>query len=169
MSPAIRRSDELAQMYQWMRPRTAMPVHGEMRHLLAQARLAEQCQVPQTIVTRNGEMIKLAPGPAAPIGEVETGRLVVDGTQLIAASSDAIKSRFRMVFNGTALATLVMDKDGKLKAPPQVTVHGLDDEKASAHGGLAGHIAEAIEELSPRKSATTMPCAKRRASRFAAP
>ena len=39
-------------MYQLVRPQIAVPVHGEARHLMAQARLAEQCQVPQAIVTR---------------------------------------------------------------------------------------------------------------------
>jgi ribonuclease J len=143
--------DELLRMYQTVRPRIALPVHGETRHLMAQARLAEQCQVPQTIVTRNGEMIKLAPGPAAPIGEVETGRLVVDGTQLIAASSEALKSRLRLVFNGAALASLVMDRNGKLVAPPQVTVPGLGDKETDDLGvRLGARVAEALAELSPR-------------------
>jgi ribonuclease J len=143
--------DELLRMYQMVRPRIALPVHGETRHLLAQARLAEQCQVPEIVVTRNGEMIKLAPGPAVPIGEVPTGRLVVDGTQLIAASSDALKSRQRLVFNGAALASLVIDRNGKLIAPPQVTVHGLGDNEADDLGVRLGErIAQALEELTPR-------------------
>ena len=144
--------DELLRMYQMVRPRIAVPVHGETRHLMAQARLAEQCQVQQIIVTRNGEMVKLAPGPAAPIGEVPTGRLVVDGTQLIAASSEALKSRTRMVFNGAALATLVLDRAGKLLAPPRVTVHGVGDGEADEIGGRLGEcIAESVEALSPRQ------------------
>jgi ribonuclease J len=144
--------DELLRMYQTVRPRIAVPVHGETRHLLAQARLAEQCQVPQTVVTRNGEMVKLAPGPAAVIGEVPVGRLVIDGTQLIAASSEAIKSRFRMVFNGAALASLVMDRAGKLVAPPQVTVHGVEAAEAASIGPrLGARIAEALDDLSPRE------------------
>ncbi len=143
--------DELLRMYQTVRPQIALPVHGETRHLLAQARLAEQCQVPQTVVTRNGEMIKLAPGPALVIGDVPVGRLVVDGTQLIAASSEAIKSRQRLVFNGAALASLVLDRNGALKAAPQVTVHGLGDDEADDLGiRLSERIAEALAELSPR-------------------
>ncbi len=135
-------------MYQMVRPTIALPVHGETRHLLAQARLAEQCQVPQTIVTRNGKMVKLAPGPALPIGEVPVGRLVVDGTQLIAASSEAIKSRQRLVFNGAALASLVMDKNGKLMAPPQVTVPGLGDNETDDLGvRLAERVTEALNQL----------------------
>src|SRR3546814_4342978 len=44
---------ELVQMYQWVRPRVAIPVHGEARHLAAHAEIAKQCQVPQQIVGRN--------------------------------------------------------------------------------------------------------------------
>ena len=54
--------DELAQMYRWIRPRLAVPVHGEMRHQMAHARLARELQVPQAIVPQNGQMFRLAPG-----------------------------------------------------------------------------------------------------------
>ncbi|MGH7074866.1 MAG: MBL fold metallo-hydrolase RNA specificity domain-containing protein [Stellaceae bacterium] len=144
--------DELLRMYQTVRPRIAVPVHGETRHLMAQARLAGECQVPQTVVTRNGEMVKLAPGPAAVIGEVPVGRLVIDGTQLIAASSEALKARSRMVSNGTALASLVLDRAGKLVAAPQVTVQGVEAGEAAALGPrLGARIAEALDELSPKE------------------
>ena len=145
--------DELTRMYQMVRPKIAIPVHGETRHLLAQARLAQQCQVPQTVVTHNGEVVKLAPGPAAVIGEVPTGRLVVDGTRLLAVGSEALRSRQRMTFNGAALATIVVDRDGRLQAPPQVTVHGLGDEEedTALTGELRQRVAQAIEELPPRE------------------
>jgi ribonuclease J len=107
--------------------------------------------VPQTVVTRNGEMVKLAPGSALAIGEVPVGRLVVDGTQLIGASSEAIKSRQRLVFNGAALASLVMDKNGKLVAPPQVTVRGLGDEADDLGVRLAERITDALDELGARQ------------------
>jgi len=144
--------DELLRMYQTIRPRIALPVHGETRHLLAQARLAEHSQVPQRVVTRDGEMIKLAPGPALAIGDVPVGRLVVDGSQLIGASSEAIRSRQRLVFNGIALASLVVDRNGALKAAPQVSVRGLGDDEADDLGiRLGERITEALAELSPRE------------------
>jgi len=144
--------DELTRMYQLVRPRIAVPVHGETRHLLAQARLAEHCQVPQTLVTRNGEVVKLAPGPAAVIGEVPTGRLVVDGKRLLAVGSEALRSRQKMTFNGAALATLVVDGEGRLQAPPQVSVHGLGDEAedAALTDELRQRVTQAVEELEPR-------------------
>jgi ribonuclease J len=144
--------DELTRMYQMVRPKIAVPVHGETRHLLAQARLAEQCQVPQAIVTKNGEMVKLAPGPAAVIGEVPTGRLVVDGTRLVPAGAEALLSRRRMTFNGAALATIVVDAEGRLRAPPQVTVQGLGEtEDAALTDELRQRVVGALEELGPRE------------------
>jgi ribonuclease J len=145
--------DELTRMYQLVRPRIAVPVHGETRHLLAQARLAEQCQVPQAIVTRNGEMVKLAPGPGAVIGEVPTGRLVVDGTRLLPAVSEALRSRQRMTFNGAALATIVVDAEGRLRAPPQVTVQGLGEaeQDAALTQELRQKVEQALGELGPRE------------------
>jgi ribonuclease J len=142
--------DELTRMYQMVRPRVAVPVHGEHRHLLAQARLAEQCQVPQSIVTRNGEVVKLGPGPAAVIGEVPTGRLAVDGKQLLPAGSEAIRNRHRMTFNGAALATIVIDAEGRLRAPPQVTVQGVAEDDLDISGDLRDQVAHAVGELSPR-------------------
>jgi ribonuclease J len=143
--------DELTRMYQLVRPRIAVPVHGETRHLLAQARLAEQCQVPQTVVIRNGEVVKLAPGPAAVIGEVPTGRLVVDGKRLLPAASEALSSRRRMNFNGAALATLVVDAEGRLRAPPQVTVQGLGGEAEDA--SLTAELGQRIEQALARLDA----------------
>ena len=145
--------EELTRMYQMVRPRIAVPVHGETRHLMAQARLAEQCQVPQTVVTRNGEVVKLAPGPAAVIGEVPTGRLVVDGKRLLPAAGQALASRRRMTFNGIALATLVVDAAGDLRVPAQVTVQGVGEEAedAALTEELGQRVAEAIEALAPRE------------------
>ena len=141
--------DELVRMYQMVRPKIAVPVHGEARHLMAQARLAEQCQVPQAIVTRNGEVVKLAPGPASVVGEVHVGRLVVDGKSLLDAKGEALKNRQRMVFNGAALATIVMDRKGNLLAPPQVTVQGLLDVAGDAVE-LGSRVAQALAELSAK-------------------
>ncbi|MBV9522992.1 MAG: ribonuclease J, partial [Alphaproteobacteria bacterium] len=92
--------DELVEMYQLVRPRIAIPVHGEARHLIAHAQLARACQVPETVVPENGALIRLAPGPAMVIGEVATGRLAVDGTQLRPLGSAALKSRQRMTHDG---------------------------------------------------------------------
>jgi ribonuclease J len=138
--------DELKRMYAAVRPRIAVPVHGEARHLLAQAELAKEWGVEQTIVIRNGDMLKLAPGPAAVVGEVSVGRLAVDGNALLDAAGETMRNRQRMTFNGAALASIVLDRDGMMLAPPRVTVQGLADELALA-AELGAKVAEAVESL----------------------
>src|SRR5690348_4584192 len=143
--------DELTRMYELVKPRVAVPVHGEARHLLAHARLAETCGVPQAIVTRDGEVVKLAPGAPAVIGEVETGRLVVDGKTLLPLGGEALKNRQRMTWNGAALATVVVDAEGQLKAPPQVSVQGLAEDSATVAAALQGAVQQAVSELPARE------------------
>ena len=99
--------DELVQMYNWIRPQIAVPVHGEARHIIAHAKLARDCQVPQPIVTQNGSMVRLAPGRAEIIDEVFSDRLAMDGNRLVPMDSQAIKARRRMTHHGTAVATAV--------------------------------------------------------------
>jgi ribonuclease J len=113
--------DELTQMYQMVRPRIAVPVHGEARHLIAHAQLARDCQVPETVIAQNGAMVRLAPGPATVIDNVAVGRLVADGKQLRPLGSMALKSRQRMGFNGTAVATvrrLARSASGSVRRSP---------------------------------------------------
>ena len=143
--------DELTRMYELVKPRLAVPVHGEARHLLAHARLAEACGVPQAIVTRDGEVVKLAPGAPAVIGEVETGRLVVDGKTLLPLGGEALKNRQRMTWNGAALATVVVDAEGRLKAPPQVSVQGLAEDAAAVAAALQGAVQQAVADLPARE------------------
>lgn len=124
--------DELARMYRWVRPRIAVPVHGETRHLAEHGRLAQELQVPEVRVVTNGEVLRLAPEPAAVVDGVHSGRLLLDGTSLVAAESDLFRSRKRMLYNGVALLTLVLDRHGRLLAPPRLAAPGLveaEDER----------------------------------------
>ena len=142
---------ELTRMYKMVKPQLAVPVHGEARHLLAHARLAEDCAVPRAIVTRNGEVVKLAPGAPAIIGEVATGRLVVDGKTLLPLGGEALKNRQRMTWNGAALATIVVDRDGRLKAPPQVSVQGLAEDAVAIADELREDVEQAVKDLPLRE------------------
>jgi ribonuclease J len=142
--------DELVAMYQWVRPKIAIPVHGEARHLAAHARLAESCQVSQALVIENGDIVRLAPGPAAVVDQAPTGRLGLDGKTLIPLDGTVMRARHRAVWSGAAVATLVLDKAGKLKADPQVTVQGLlDPELDAAHlDDVAAAVRSAVTALS---------------------
>lgn len=117
--------DELIQMYQLVRPQIAVPVHGEARHLAEQAHLAKQCQVPETAVTANGDVLRLAPGRAQIVAGVPHGRLAVDGGRLVPAAGEMLRERRRMMFNGGAVATLVIDARLELAGDPRISLLGL--------------------------------------------
>lgn len=142
--------DELAEMYQLVRPRIAVPVHGESRHLAAHAKLAEACQVGQALVPENGTLIRLAPGPAEVIAEVPSGRLGLDGTSLVGLDAGRLKARHRMVFNGAAVATLVLDGAGRLAVDPQLTVQGVfETGDDSAVAPVVAAIRDSVAGLPP--------------------
>ena len=143
--------DELAHMYQLVRPQIAIPVHGEARHLIAHARLAAECQVPQPLVIENGDMVRIGPGGAAIVDEVPVGRLASDGKTLLPLGGEALKERRRVTLNGSAVATVVLDRQGRLAAPPTVSVIGLveSDAAAAAMPYLHAAVERGLDELPP--------------------
>lgn len=138
--------DELIQMYQWTRPKLAIPVHGEPRHLTAHAALALECQVQQALVVSNGDIVRLAPDGGEVIAQVPSGRLALDGRRLVPLESKAIRARNKLAFAGAALATLVLDGKGRLLADPKVSAHGLIEAEEDL-SWAAAELREAVERL----------------------
>lgn len=119
--------DELTQMYQWLKPRCVIPVHGEARHLRAQGRLAKACQVPETIVTENGAVIKIGPGPAELIDTVPVGRWALDGKTLTPLTKPLLRMRDRIIANGFVAASVALDMKGLMRGSPQISSFGVWD------------------------------------------
>ncbi|MBE9558842.1 MAG: ribonuclease J [Proteobacteria bacterium] len=134
--------DELIQMYQWIRPKIAVPVHGEARHLIAHAELARECQVPEPVGARNGYVVRLAPGRATVVDEVSHGRVAVDGNRLIPMESSALRDRRRAAWNGSAVVTVVVDRDGRVKGTPMVAVNGVFDQDVEPE--IAHEVEDAV-------------------------
>jgi ribonuclease J len=119
------RRGELEQLYGWVKPDIAIPMHGEGRHLEAHAKLAERLGVKDVVRARNGAMVRLAPGPAAIIDDVPVGRLYRDGTILTRADDGQVRDRRRLSFAGTVSVSLVLSDKGALLAEPEVALTGL--------------------------------------------
>ncbi|HZT87192.1 MAG TPA: ribonuclease J [Stellaceae bacterium] len=147
--------DELVRMYQMVRPRIAIPVHGEARHLMAHADLARACQVPEALVIENGDMIRLGGGHAEIVDEVSVGRWASDGRGLLPLNGNALKERRRVSAEGSVLATLVVDRGGQLAAPPQISLLGLLETDAAA--AAIERLREALD-----KTLDTLPAPLRR-------
>ena len=124
--------DELVEMYGPVRPQIAIPVHGTARHLMAHAELANNCQVKQTLIPDNGAAIRLKSGTANIIGYAPVGLLTPEGGEVVDLQSDHLRSRRRMLWNGTVTATVVLSAAGKLLMAPQVSQTGLCPDHQSA-------------------------------------
>jgi ribonuclease J len=139
--------DELVRMYQMVRPQIAIPVHGEARHMAANAEIALQCQVAQALVIENGDMVRLDRAGAAIADEVPTGRIASDGKSLLPLGGAVLTQRRRLGSDGSVVATLVVDHRGWLAAPPQISLVGLAEAIAEPAAALRDALADAMEGL----------------------
>ncbi|MBL0898438.1 MAG: ribonuclease J [Reyranella sp.] len=159
--------DELVRVYQWVRPKIALPVHGEVRHMLEHAALARSCQVPETVVAPNGTLVRLAPGPAEIIDHVPTGRLARDGDGLVPLDGDSLRERRKLLWNGAAAATIVLDRCGKAVAAPKGSLRGIEDGSGELVDAVVAGLTEMLADLgdSGRKDDTRIEEAARQVVR----
>ena len=134
--------DEIVFMYQIIKPDIAIPIHGEKKHLRANASIAKSCQVPQILMPDNGNVIRLFSGKAEVIADVTTNALVVDGKQLTPLNSNALKDRSKVLYNGSIFASIVLDDTGLCDGPPVLTFLGID-------AGIVSYLEQQIEALIP--------------------
>lgn len=113
--------EEIRQIYDATRPKVAVPVHGEHRHLVRHAALAREWGA-ESAVAPNGAMVDLATGRI--VDHIETGRVYLDGETLVGALDGVIRARLRLARNGHVVISLVADDDGQLYAEPAVAVEG---------------------------------------------
>jgi ribonuclease J len=119
--------EELAQMYRWVRPKIAIPVHGELRHLTEHARLARSLQVPQAVVVQNGQMVRLAPGLAQIVDETPSGRLHLDGKILVEEGRGHARARNALAQAGFIAVTIPLDAKNRIAGDPSLIVEGIPD------------------------------------------
>lgn len=106
---------ELELMYKWIRPQIILPVHGEMRHMVEQARFAQELGVPNAVVQDNGTIVRLAPGEPEVLGRERAGRLVVDGDVILPADGATINERRRIAAYGQMSVAVALDGSGRVK------------------------------------------------------
>src|SRR5215468_3518416 len=121
------RRAELEDLYSWVRPRMVVPVHGEALHLAEHAALARKAGVPQALTCSNGDVVRLAPGPASIVDEVPQGRLYKDGRLIVDAEQRTVADRRRLGFVGVVSVALAFDSKGALAAEPAVESIGIPE------------------------------------------
>ena len=125
------RRNDLKKMYEWVRPKILVPVHGEALHLAAQTALGRQAGIKTVAEIRNGDMLKLAPEPAEIIDEVPVGQIYKDGNLIGNEDELGISERRKLSYVGHVAASFLLDKHYNVVEMPEVVTFGLpetDDE-----------------------------------------
>ncbi|SMD05967.1 ribonuclease J [Rhizobium sp. RU36D] len=167
------RRSELLQMYEWVRPQILVPVHGEAAHLIAQAELALQAGIPTVPRVRNGDMLRLAPGPVEVVEEVHHGRVFKDGKLLGDLEEMGIAERRKLSYVGHVAVSVLLDSKYEFLGDPDVALVGLpafDDEGEDMEDTLYDAVLGAVESIprSRRKDLETVRESIRRAVRSTA-
>jgi ribonuclease J len=138
--------DELRRMYRLVKPRYAVPVHGEWRHLSAHAELAREAGS-EAFMMEDGDILTLFPGRPAITDSAPVGRLVVDGTRIVPLKGEVMSARRRMLFNGIVVASLAVDQSGRVLGRPKVSAPGLLDPEDGEADRVADDFALTLRDL----------------------
>ena len=144
------RQAELAKMYAWVRPKIAVPAHGEPLHLTEHAAFAKAQGVPQVLRAFNGDLIRFAPGDVSALGKVASGRRLKDGAILLPADQECVGQRRRLSFAGVVSIAVALTPKGEMAGDPDVMIAGLPERTREGAGFdeiIDAAIFEAFESL----------------------
>ena len=146
------RRNELKKMYSWVRPQILVPVHGEAAHLVAQAALGANEGIKQVARVRDGDMLRLAPGPAEIIDEAPFGRIYKDGRLVGNFDEMGIGERRKLSFAGHVGLAVTVDAKFNIAGDPDLESFGLpeSDSKGEDMDDLLFDAAMSAFESIPR-------------------
>jgi ribonuclease J len=138
--------DELRRLYRLVKPRFAVPTHGEWRHLSAHAALAQEAGA-KPILLEDGDILGIAPDQAQVVDSAPVGRLVLDGNRLTPFGGGVMTARRRMLFNGVVLGSIAVDANGRLRGEPRVSAPGLFDADDPELARVGSEFSDAVDDL----------------------
>ena len=119
------RRAEVAKFYGWVRPKIAVPAHGEPLHLAEHAAFARSLGVDEVVKARNGDMVLLAPGQAGIVDQVPHGQLAKDGHVIVPSNDPSIAARTKLAFAGVISIAVCFTQRGDVSGDPDVLMSGL--------------------------------------------
>ncbi len=120
--------EEIKLIYSLVKPRYAIPVHGEYRHLIAQARLAESIGIPKDhiFILKCGDVIELDQEQAKVAGHVQTGSILVDGLGVGDVGNIVLKDRQHLAEDGIMIIALTLGRfSNQVLAGPDIVSRGF--------------------------------------------
>ncbi len=148
---------ELLYVYNIVRPRNVLPVHGEVRHMVANAELAKATGVPQdrVVIAEDGVVVDLVDGVARVAGKVDCGYVFVDGSSVGDITESSLKDRRILGEEGFISVVVVVDSvSGKVSAGPEIHARGFaeddtvfDDIKQPIIDALDAALREGVDDM----------------------
>ena len=129
--------DDLKDMYNWVKPKCVIPVHGEHRHMNEHINFAKEMQVAYPVQVENGDIVKIFPGKKPEVyDKAPSGRLYVDGNISVDEDSSSIKERKNISNNGYMEVTILVTPKGNIHKRPILSFKGLPviDEEEFIYG-----------------------------------
>tara|TARA_B100000700_G_C14767383_1_gene725049 strand:- start:140 stop:877 length:738 start_codon:yes stop_codon:yes gene_type:complete len=118
--------EDLKDMYNWVRPRSVIPVHGEHRHMIEHINFAKEMQVQYPVKVQNGDVLQLYPGEKPKVvDKAPSGRLYLDGNVSVGEESQSIKDRKNLSYNGFLEVTIIINDIGSIVKKPIITFRGI--------------------------------------------
>ncbi len=121
--------EDLKDMYQWVKPKCVIPVHGEHRHMKEHISFAKEMQIPFNLKVENGNIIKISKDQKPKIvDQAPTGKIYLDGNIAVSIDSTSIKQRKNISINGILEITLIILNNGKVKKPV-ISYSGIPEDE----------------------------------------
>tara|TARA_B100001123_G_scaffold441398_1_gene582499 strand:- start:175 stop:1839 length:1665 start_codon:yes stop_codon:yes gene_type:complete len=122
--------EDLKDMYNWVKPKSVIPVHGEHRHMIEHINFAKEMQVPHPVRVENGDIVQLYPGEKPKvIDKAPTGRVYVDGNIGVGEESQSIKDRKNLSYNGFLEITIIINDIGSIVKKPIISFKGIPNNE----------------------------------------
>ena len=140
--------DEIKTFLNVVQPEAFVPVHGERRHLYANAKLAAEVKVPQVEVCVDGDVVVLADGKlSVERAAIPAGYVYLDGVD-IGDVEDVMRDRRHLADDGVLIVTLGVDiASGEIVIGPDVDSHGVRDEADALHIAVAEAVTSGVAGL----------------------
>ena len=118
--------EDLKDMYNWVKPKSIIPVHGEHRHMFEHINFAKEMQVPYPVKVENGDIVQLYPGEKPQVTDkAPSGRIYVDGNISVGEESQSIKDRRNLSYNGFLEITIIVNNIGLMVKKPIISFRGI--------------------------------------------
>ena len=126
--------EDLKEMYNWVKPKSVIPVHGEHRHMIEHINFAKEMQVPHPVQVENGDIVQLYPGDKPEVNDkAPVGRMFVDGKLSVGEDSQSLKERINISYNGILEVTILINNSGLMVKNPIISFKGIPSNGESSN------------------------------------